>query len=68
MEPLKLKASEKVTWSYDRDADVLYIPFDDPRASLTLDLGGGLLARYLNETGEITGLTLLGISKATAPD
>ena len=68
MEPLKLNAPETVTWTYDNDADVLYISFDGPRASLTLDLGGGVLARYLKETGEVTGITLMGISRATKPD
>lgn len=63
MEPLTLREPESVTWSYDKEADVLYVSFGKPEASLTLDLGGGLLARYLKETGEITGLTLLGVSK-----
>ena len=67
MDPLKLTAPESVVWNYDKEADVLYISFDQPRASLTLDLGGGLLARYLKETGEITGLTIVGLSKAIKP-
>lgn len=65
METLKLKAPNNVSWSYDREADVLDISFEQPRASLTLDLGGGLFARYLKDTGEITGLTLLGVSEMT---
>lgn len=65
MEPLKLKDPESVTWSYDKEADALDISFGQPRASLTLDLGGGLSARYLKDTGEIAGLTILGISKMT---
>ena len=68
MEPLKLKEPENVTWSYDKEGDVLYISFGKPKSSLTLDLGGGLLARYLKETGEITGLTILGVSKVVKPD
>jgi len=63
LDPLKLKEPESVNWSYDKEGDVLYISFGKPRPSLTLDLGGGLFARYLKETGEITGLTLLGVSK-----
>ena len=65
MEPLKLKAPENVIWSYDKEADVLDISFGQPRASLTLDLGGGLFARYLKDTGEITGLTIIGVSHMT---
>lgn len=65
MEPLKLRDPESVTWSYDKEADVLDISFGQPSKSLTLDLGGGLFARYLKDTGEITGLTILGLSKMT---
>lgn len=68
MEPLKLGAPKKVDWSYDKLADVLYMSFDNPRESLTLDLGDGLLARYLEETGEITGFTIIGISRLVEPD
>ena len=65
MEPLKLREPEKVTTSYDEEADVLYISFGMPKPSLTLDLGGGLLARYLDETGEVTGFTIMGLSELT---
>ena len=68
MEPLKLKEPENVITSYDQEADVLYISFGPSRPSLTLDLGGGLLARYLGETGEITGFTILDLSKVTAQE
>ncbi len=63
MEPLKLKEPEQVNWDYDREADVLYISFGEPCPSLTLDLGGGLLARYQKDTAEITGFTFLGVAK-----
>jgi hypothetical protein len=65
LEPLKLRDPESVTWSYDKEANVLDISFGQPRASLTLDLGGGLFARYLKGSGEITGLTLIGVSHMT---
>ena len=61
---LKLEGPKTTTWRYDKEADTLYISFDGPRPSLTLDLGNGTLARYLKETGEITGITLLEVSKA----
>ena len=66
MEPLKLKEPDNVTTSYDKEADVLYISFGEPTPSLTLVLGGGFLARYVKETGEITGFTLYGVSKVTS--
>jgi uncharacterized protein YuzE len=65
MEPLKLKTEREVNWRYDKEADVLDVSFGSPQASLTLDLGGGIFARYIKETGEITGLTILGISEMT---
>ena len=63
MEPLKLIEPDKITTSYDKETDVLYISFGTPKPSLSLDLGEGLLARYLDETGEITGFTILGLSR-----
>ena len=68
MEPLTLGKPGKVDWSYDKAGDVLYMSFDHPRESLTLDLGDGLLARYQEETGEITGFTIIGISRLMEPD
>jgi uncharacterized protein YuzE len=65
LERLKLEDPENVTWSYDNKADVLDISFGQPRAFLTLDLGSWLFARYLKDTGKITGLTILGVSKMT---
>ena len=64
MEQLNLKPPESASWSYDEEADVLYISFGKPAPSLSLDLGGGILARYVRETEEITGITVLGVSKA----
>ena len=63
MDTLKLIEPKHVTRSYDKEAGVLYISFGDPKPSLTLDLGCGLLARYLEETGEITGFTILNVSQ-----
>jgi uncharacterized protein YuzE len=65
MEPLNLEPPESVSWSYDKEADVLYISFGEPRKSLTLDLGEGVLARYQKDTGEVTGLTIVGVSHMT---
>ena len=63
MEQLKLRTPEGASWSYDEESDVLYISLGKPAPSLSLDLGGGILARYVKETEEITGITVLGISK-----
>ena len=61
MEALKVKQPTKVTWSYDEEADTLYISFGPPRAALTLDLGEGVLARYVEEEGLLVGVTIVGL-------
>lgn len=63
MVTLKMKKPKQVTWDYDREADTLYISFGEPRPALTLDLGGGILARYLEKTKEFVGFTIIGVSQ-----
>lgn len=60
MGTLKLKELENVSWSYDEEADVLYISFGKPRPALTMDLGDGILARYEEKTNELVGFTFIG--------
>jgi len=52
---------DKLQWSYDREADVLYISSDRPRPGVGIDLGNGLVLRYQQDTGELVGLTVLGL-------
>jgi uncharacterized protein YuzE len=63
METLKMKKPKQVTWDYDREADALYISFGKPRPALTLDLGDGILARYLKKSEEFVGFTIIGASQ-----
>lgn len=63
METLKMKKPKQVTWDYDKEADTLYISFGEPKRALTLDLGGGILARYSEKTKEFVGFTIVGISE-----
>ena len=63
MEVLKMKKPGQVTWDYDKEADTLYISFGEPRPALTLDLGSGILARYLEKTKEFVGFTIIGVSQ-----
>lgn len=65
METIKLERPGLVTWDYDEIADTLYVSFGEPRPALTLDLGKGFLARYLQETGELVGFTIVGLSQVT---
>lgn len=61
MATLKMERPRKVRWDYDSEADTLYISFGKSAAALTLDLGSGVLARYIKDTGELVGFTIVGV-------
>jgi uncharacterized protein YuzE len=60
METLKLPVHANVNWDYDKEADVLYIFFGQPRPAITVDMGCGIFARYEETTEEMVGLTIVG--------
>lgn len=47
---------------YDKEADVLYLSFGDPRPAISEELGDDVLLRHDIETGEVVGLTILNLS------
>jgi uncharacterized protein YuzE len=49
----------KLQFSYDRDADVLYISIGSPRPAVSKEDGEGLLIRRDPDSGEVVGLTVL---------
>ena len=62
MATLKIPDSQdKLQWSYDREADVLYISSDRPPPGVGIDLGNGLVVRYQEDSGELLGLTVIGL-------
>jgi len=63
METLKMEIPQQVTWDYDDEADALYISFGKPQPALTEDIGRGILARYLEDSGELVGFTIIGVSQ-----
>ena len=63
MAMLKMEKPEKASWHYDKEADTLYLSFGKPVPALTLDLGSGVLARYIEDSGEIVGFTIVGLSE-----
>jgi len=68
MEALKMVSKPKeVSWEYDRDADVLYISFGKPQEAMTMDLGGGVLVRYLKNNKKIVGFTVVGMKEILRP-
>jgi uncharacterized protein YuzE len=61
MEPCSITAGRvgRLDYSYDKDADVLYVAIDKPRIADTFDAGHGLLIRKDPQTDEIVGATIL---------
>ncbi len=64
MEAIKiLEKKENLNWDYDEEADVLYISIGQPQKALGVDIGEGAVVRYVEETGELVGLTLMGVKE-----
>lgn len=64
METIKiLDKKENLSWDYDEEADVLYISIGEPRKSVGVDIGEGAIIRYVEETSEVVGLTLIGVKE-----
>lgn len=60
--PTELIQSDRaVEWFYDAEADVLYLSFGEPRAAVGQDIGEGVIVRYDEATGQVVGLTLIGL-------
>ena len=44
-----------ITWSYDEDADVLYISLGEPAPSITEEVADGILVRHDMKTNKLSG-------------
>jgi len=58
-----LEKKENLNWDYDEKADVLYISIGEPQKAVGVDIGEGAIVRYIEETGEVVGLTLIGVKE-----
>ncbi|MBF0567925.1 MAG: DUF2283 domain-containing protein [Nitrospirae bacterium] len=64
METIKiLEKKENLNWDYDDEADVLYISVGEPKRALGIDIGEGVIMRYMEDTSELVGLTIIGIKE-----
>jgi len=64
METIKiLEKKENLNWDYDEEADVLYISIGEPQKAVGVDIGEGAIIRYIESTGEVVGLTLIGVKE-----
>ncbi len=64
METIKiLENKENLNWDYDEEADVLYISVGKPQKALGVDIGEGVIMRYVEGTNELVGLSIIGIKE-----
>jgi uncharacterized protein YuzE len=56
-------AKSKLIVSYDRDADIAYLSFGEPRASVTEELDDYVLVRRDPATKEVRGVTITHFSR-----
>jgi len=48
--------------SYDKDADVFYLSFGEPKASVTEELDDYVLVRRDPKTRDVTGITIANLT------
>jgi uncharacterized protein YuzE len=65
MEALKLLEDNKlpIEYSYDEEADVLYLSFGPPRPAVGMDIGEGTILRYDEREKIIVGITIIGVGQ-----
>ncbi|MEW6556178.1 MAG: DUF2283 domain-containing protein [Elusimicrobiota bacterium] len=54
---------KKISISYDKMADVMYLSFGLPQKAVGEEIEDGIFARYDSVTEELIGLTVLNFSK-----
>ena len=65
MEAVKLfdKKKAPLDWEYDGEADTLYISFGKPGAAVGVDVGEGVVIRYVEKAKEVVGLSIIGVGR-----
>lgn len=58
--------SKELKIRYDREADVLYCSFGDPRPALSVECENGVVVRHDPETEEVVGVTIVDFFKRFA--
>ena len=51
----------KLIVSYDKEADVFYLSFGEPKQSVTEELDDNVLVRRDPKTGDLTGITITNL-------
>jgi uncharacterized protein YuzE len=55
--------SESLQYSYDREADVMYLSVGPPRPAKNVEQHPHFIVRLRPESGELVGLTIINFSK-----
>ena len=61
-----MRNKQKVSISYDREADVMYLSYQDVRAEAE-EIDEGIFARYNPRDKSLVGFTVLNFSKKFSP-
>ncbi len=56
-----LEKSDRLDWSYDGEADVLYVSIGTSRKATGVDIGQGVIVRYDEKRRQVVGLTMIGV-------
>jgi uncharacterized protein YuzE len=54
-------------WTYDVEADVLYLSRGEPREAIGVDAGDGLIFRYDEANDRLVGVTIVGVRARLEP-
>lgn len=54
---------KKIFISYDKEADVMYLSFDETAKAESEEIEDGVFARYEPKTKELVGITIINFSK-----
>lgn len=66
-----VQAATRIQMKYDRDADVLYCSFGDPREAISVETASGIIVRKNPDNeAEVVGVTIVNFFKrfAERPD
>jgi uncharacterized protein YuzE len=54
--------NKKISISFDKEADVVYLSFDEPVKAVSEEIEDGVFARYDPQTNELVGMTIMNFS------
>jgi uncharacterized protein YuzE len=65
-----VQSANELRITYDREADVLYCAFGDPKPAISVEHDNGVVVRFNPDNDEVVGVTILDFFKrfAERPD